>query len=58
MLTDYMCQEKKEEEDLAALKTVITHRHNDLKTTYKSVKEDWLQLTETILTTLEPIEGQ
>ena len=31
-LTDYMCQEK-EEEDLPALKTALTHRYNDLKTT-------------------------
>ena len=29
-----MCQEKKEEEDLPALKTVLTHQYNDLKTTY------------------------
>ena len=33
MLTDYMCQEKKEEEVLPALKTVLTHQYNDLKTT-------------------------
>ena len=32
-LTDYMYQEKKEEEDLLALKTPLTHQYNDLKTT-------------------------
>ena len=31
-LTDYMCQEKKEEEDLPALKAPLTHRYNDPKT--------------------------
>ena len=31
-LTDYMYQEKKEEEDLPALKTTLTHQYNDLKT--------------------------
>ena len=31
MLTNYMCQEKKEEEDLPALKTALTHRYNDSK---------------------------
>ena len=40
MLADNMCQEKKEEEDLPVLKTVLTHPHNDSKTTYKSVEED------------------
>ena len=29
MLTDYMCQEKKEEKDLPALKTALTYRYND-----------------------------
>ena len=33
-LTDYMCQEKEEKEDLPALKTVLTYRYNDSKTTY------------------------
>ena len=34
MLTDYMCQEKKEEEeDLPALKIALMHRYNDSKTT-------------------------
>ena len=40
-LTDYMCHEKKEEEDLPSLKTALTHQYKDLKTTYKSVEEDW-----------------
>ena len=31
-LTDYMYQEKKEEQDLPALKTALTHRYNDSKT--------------------------
>ena len=30
-----MCEEKKEEDDLPALKTVLTHQYNDLTTTYK-----------------------
>ena len=30
-LTNYMCQEKKEEEDLPALKTVLTHRLQQVK---------------------------
>ena len=45
-LTDYMYQEKKDE-DLPALKTALTHRYNDSKTTYKSAGEDWLQPPET-----------
>ena len=32
-LTDYMCQEEREEEDLPALKKTLTHRYNNLKTT-------------------------
>ena len=32
-LTDYICQEKKEEGYLPALKTTLTHQYNDLKTT-------------------------
>ena len=36
MLTDYMCQEKKEEEDLPVEKTVLKHQYNELKTTYKT----------------------
>ena len=55
-LTNYMCQEKKEEEDFPALKTALTHRYNDLKTTYKSVEEDRLQSQEKIMTTRGPTE--
>ena len=40
MLTDYMCQEKKEEEDLPALKMVLMHQYNNLKITCKSEEED------------------
>ena len=32
-LTDYMSQEKKEEEDLQALKIAFMHQYNDSKTT-------------------------
>ena len=32
-LTVYMYQEKKEEEDLPALKTSLKYQYNDLKTT-------------------------
>ena len=39
-LTDYMCQEKKEKEDLPALKTVLTYQYNNLKTTWKSEVEE------------------
>ena len=42
-LTDYMFQEKREEEDLPALKTALTQRYNDSKTIYKNTKEDSLQ---------------
>ena len=45
-----------EEEGLTALRTVLTHQYNDLKTTYKSVEEDWLQPPETIVTARGPIE--
>ena len=41
--TDYMCQEKKEEEDFPALKTALTQRYNDLKITQKITEEHWLQ---------------
>ena len=58
MLTDYMCQEKKAEKDLSALKTALTHQYNDLKTAYKSLEEDWLQPPETVLMTREPTELQ
>ena len=39
-LTDYMCQLKKEEEDLPALKTALMHQYNDLKTTQKNADKD------------------
>ena len=35
-LTDYKYQEKKEEEDLQASKTALTHRYNDSKTIEKN----------------------
>ena len=50
-LTDYMFKEKREEEDLPALKTALTHRYDDSKTINKSTKEDSLQPSETILIT-------
>ena len=31
--TDFMCRERKEEEDKPELKTVLMHRYSDLKTT-------------------------
>ena len=31
--TDYMCQEKKEEKDLPALRIVLMYGYNDSKTT-------------------------
>ena len=43
MLTDYMFQEKREEDELTALKTALTHRYNNSKTIYKNTKEDSLQ---------------
>ena len=57
-LTDYMFQEKREEEDLSALKTALTHRYNDSKTIYKNTMEDTLQPSETILITRWTTEGQ
>ena len=45
MLIDCMCQEKRVEEDLPALKTMLTHRYGS-KTLYKNTKWDWLQLSE------------
>ena len=48
-LTDYICQEKKEEEDMSVFKTVLTHRYN-LKTKYKIMGEDLFQSTGTIQT--------
>ena len=55
---DRLYQEKKEEEDLLVLKTVLTRQYNDLKTTYKNLEEDWLQPPETILTIRGPTERQ
>ena len=36
--TDYMCQEKKKEEDLPALKTALMHWYNDSMTIKKSME--------------------
>ena len=36
MLTDYMYQEKGEEEDLPAFKTALTYRYNDSRKTRKT----------------------
>ena len=47
MLTEYMCQEKKKEEDLPALKIALTHRYNNFNTTYKSANKHSLQPPET-----------
>ena len=58
MLTDYMCQEEVKEEDLPALKATLTHRYNDMKSTYKSAEEDWFQQPKIILTTRGPAERQ
>ena len=52
-VTDYMCQKKKEEENIPALKTVLMHQY---KTTYKSAGKDWLQPPKSILTTRGPTE--
>ena len=48
---DYMFQEKREEEDLPALKTALMHQYNDSKAIYKNTKEDSLQPQETTLRT-------
>ena len=57
-LTDYMLQEKREEEDLPVFKTALTHRYNDSKIIYKNIKEDSLQPPETILRTRWTTEWQ
>ena len=44
-----MFQEKRQEEDLPALKTALTHRYNNSKIIYKNMMEDSLQPPETIL---------
>ena len=49
MLTDYMCNETKEDEDFLALKIALKHQCKDMNTI--CVKEDWLQPPETVLTT-------
>ena len=46
-VADYMFQEKREVEDLLALKTALTHLCNDSKTIYKNTMEDSLQPSET-----------
>ena len=48
---DYMYHEKREEEDLTALKTALSHRYNDSKTIYKNTMEDWKLQSKTILIT-------
>ena len=40
MLTDYIYHERREEEGLPAMKTALTHRYNDTRTTQKSKKKD------------------
>ena len=37
---DYMYLEKREEKDLPASKTTLTHRYNGSKTTRKNMNED------------------
>ena len=49
--TDHMYLEKREEEDLPALKTALTHPYIDSKTIYKNTKEDSLQPPDTKLRT-------
>ena len=44
-LTDYTCQEKKEEEDLPALKIALTHGNNDSKTIQKKRGERLITVT-------------
>ena len=50
-LMAYMNQEKREEGDLPPLKTALTYRYNDSKTTCRNMMGDSLQLSETILIT-------
>ena len=42
---------KREEEDLPALKTALTHRYNVLKTTEENTKVDGLHPSESVLAT-------
>ena len=53
---DYMYLEKREEEDLPALKTALTPPYIDSKTTYKNTKEDSLQPPDTKLRTRSTTE--
>ena len=39
-MTDYMYPETREEKDLPALKTALTHRYNDSNIIYKNKIED------------------
>ena len=57
-VADFMCQEKKEDEDLPSSKTALTYQYNDLKNTKKNMKENWLQPLEIILTTRTPTGRQ
>ena len=50
-MTHYMYLEKREEEDLPALKIALTHPYIDSKTIYKNTKEDSLQPPDTKLRT-------
>ena len=47
----YISRKELGEEDLPASKTASTHRYNGSRTTYKNTNEDWLQPSETTLTT-------
>ena len=40
VLTDYMYQERMEGDDLPALKSVLTDRYNDSKTTQTNAEKD------------------
>ena len=53
-----MYLEKREKEDLPALKTALTHPYIDSKTIYKNTKEDSLQPPETKLRTIWTTEWQ
>ena len=48
-----MFKKKREEEDLPALKTALTHRYNDLKIMYKNTIEDSLHPSETTDNTMD-----
>ena len=36
-------KKRREEEDLQALKRVLTPQYNNLENTYRNIEEDWLQ---------------